>query len=124
MLNSLDAVKKAIDDGLAAAKKAGDTASQQELEAIATERQTVFSSLTADYHNDEDGIEMPGKVREDVQGIAFFGGAVVTPAVRDYVRRVVDELRAATQGYDRFKAQQLPALNRTLDVLKIKAVSM
>jgi hypothetical protein len=123
-LNALDAVKKSIDDGIAAAKKAGDTASQQKLQTIADARQSVFSSLTADYHNDEDSIEMPGKVREDVEGIGFFAGTVVTPAMQQNVRRVEGELRSASAAYDQFKAEQLPALNQTLQTLKIKPVSM
>jgi hypothetical protein len=123
-LNALDAVKKAIDDAEATAKKAGDAASLQKLQSIATARDSVFALFTADYHNDEDSIEMPGKVREDVQTIGFFSGTVVTPSMREFVRRAQGEVRAADAAYDRFKVEQLPTLNQTLQTLKAKPVSM
>ena len=124
MLNNLDTVKKSIDDGIAAAKKAGDSATQSKLESIEAARATVFDQLTANYQNDEDSIQMPGKVREDVQTIMFFGGAVITPAMRDYVHRVEGDLKSATANYNAFVATQLPALNQALTTLKLKAVTI
>jgi hypothetical protein len=124
MLNNLDTVKKSIDDGIAAAKKAGDTATQSKLEAIETARLAVFSQLTANYQNDEDSIQMPGKVREDVQSIMFFSGTVITPALRDYTERVKRELNAATVNYNAFVREQVPALNQALSTLKLKAVTI
>jgi photosystem II stability/assembly factor-like uncharacterized protein len=124
MLNNLDTVKKSIDDGIAAAKKAGDSTSQSKLELIETVRKAVFDQLTANYQNDEDSIQMPGKVREDVQTIMFFGGAVITPAMRDYARRVEGDLNSATATYDMFVKTQIPALNAALTTLKLKAVTL
>jgi hypothetical protein len=67
---------------------------------------------------------MPGKVREDVQTIMFFGGAVITPAMRDYARRVEGDLNDATATYDMFVKTQIPALNAALTTLKLKAVTI
>ncbi|MGA7571085.1 MAG: hypothetical protein WCA80_09790, partial [Candidatus Aquilonibacter sp.] len=124
MLNNLDTVKKSIDDGIAAAKKAADSATQSKLESIEAARTTVFDQLTANYQNDEDSIQMPGKVREDVQTIMFFGGAVITPSMRDYAHRVEGDLKNATANYNAFVATQLPALNQALTTLKLKAVTI
>ena len=124
MLNNLDTVKKSIDDGIAAAKKAADSATQTKLESIEAARTTVFDQLTANYQNDEDSIQMPGKVREDVQTIMFFGGAVITPSMRDYAHRVEGDLKNATANYNAFVATQLPALNQALTTLKLKAVTI
>ncbi|MGA7746778.1 MAG: hypothetical protein WCA52_07195 [Candidatus Aquilonibacter sp.] len=124
MLNNLDTVKKSVDDGIAAAKKAADSATQSKLESIEAARTTVFDQLTANYQNDEDSIQMPGKVREDVQTIMFFGGAVITPSMRDYAHRVEGDLKNATANYNAFVATQLPALNQALTTLKLKAVTI
>ena len=124
MLNNLDTVKKSIDDGIAAAKKAGDSTTQSKLELIESVRKAAFDQLTANYQNDEDSIQMPGKVREDVQTIMFFGGAVITPAMRDYARRVEGDLNDATATYDMFVKTQIPALNAALTTLKLKAVTI
>ena len=124
MLNNLDTVKKSIDDGIAAAKKAGDSATQSKLESIETARAAVFDELTANYQNDEDSIQMPGKVREDVQTIMFFAGTVITPSLRDYTKRVQGELNTATAHYDAFVKDQVPALNAALTTLKLKAVTI
>jgi photosystem II stability/assembly factor-like uncharacterized protein len=124
MLNNLDAVKKAIDDGLAAAKKAGDSATQAKLETVASARDSVFDLLTANYQNDEDSIQRPGKLREDVQTIMYLGGSVVTPATREYVHSVEVEMRSATAQYDGFVKQQVPALNDALKAVKVKTVTI
>ncbi|HUA08152.1 MAG TPA: hypothetical protein VMA98_02690 [Candidatus Acidoferrales bacterium] len=124
MLNNLDAMKKGIDEGIAAAKKANDSASASTLQTIEAARTSVFDQLTANFHNDEDSIQMPGKVREDLQAIMFFGGAAVTPAMRDYTKRVEGEFDRATVNYDALVKQQLPALNQTLQALKVKAVTL
>jgi len=124
MLDNLDAVKKGIDDGIAAAKKTGDTATQSKLEAIETQRMSVFNQLTADFHNDEDSIQRPGKVREDVETIMFFSGAYVTPAMREYAHRCADELQKAAANYDVFVKEQIPILNDALKAVNVKAVTI
>ena len=124
MLDNLDTVKKAIVEGIAAAKKAGDSATQSKLEAIDTQRMSLFDELTANYQNDEDGIERPGKVREDVQTVMFFSGAYITPAMREYGTRVAAELRQASTHYNAFVRDQLPALNGALKAVNVKAVTI
>ena len=123
-LDALDSVKTAIADATAAAKKAGNTQAQTQLAAIDAARETLFSSLTANYQNDEDSIQMPGKVREDVQSLMYYDGTVITPAIREYDTRVRAEARATDAAYERFKADRVPELNHLLETLKIKPVTM
>ncbi len=90
----------------------------------AAAKKNVFSFLTADYHNDEDSIERPGELREDLQGLQFFGGTVVTPALQQYDNRVQGELREGIAKYNDFVSKQLPALNDTLKALNEKPVTI
>lgn len=74
-LNNLDAMKKALD---AAAKASVSNAALASRIADAQKaRDGVFAYFTADYHNDEDSIQRPGALREDVPRTGF--GAVQPP---------------------------------------------
>jgi photosystem II stability/assembly factor-like uncharacterized protein len=44
--------------------------------------------LTADYTNDEDSIQHPGRIREDLQGLQYGAGAPPSAATIDYAARV------------------------------------
>jgi photosystem II stability/assembly factor-like uncharacterized protein len=92
MLNSLDSIKKQLE-----AKK-----NNPQAKAALAQRDALFHELTADYHNDEDSIQRPGALREDMQGLGFYGQGVVTPAVRDYANRVDVAYRAAVKRYNAY----------------------
>ncbi|HET9030312.1 MAG TPA: hypothetical protein VFN49_09045 [Candidatus Aquilonibacter sp.] len=124
MLNNLDTVKKSIDEATKAATKANDPTTGDALKAIAQAREALFTTLTADYHNDEDSIQMPGKLREDVQTLSYFGGGEVTPALTEYMNRSQAELNDAIVRYNAFVAQQLPKLNSALQTLKLKTIDV
>ena len=126
MLNNLDTVKKSIDDGIAAAKKAGDTRDAEQARSASRRRASaVFDELTANYQNDEDSIQMPGKVREDVQSIMFFarhGDHAGAARLRAIASKASS--RTATAHYNAFVKAQVPALNDALTTLKLKAVTI
>jgi hypothetical protein len=124
MLNNLDTMQKSIDTATAAAKKANNTDATGKLDAIAAAKKDVFSFLTADYHNDEDSIERPGALREDIQTVQFFGGTVVTPGLEEYVNRAQTELNQGVAKYNDFVTKQLPALNDALKALNEKPVTI
>ena len=124
MLNSMDTFKKAVTDATAAATKANDADATAKLAALTKAHDDLFTTLTADYHNDEDSIQMPGKLREDVQGVLFGGGTVVTPALTDYANRVQKELNDAIARYNAFVQSQVPQLNSTLTNLKLKTITI
>ena len=58
------------------------------LAAVRAKALALRGRLTADFTNDEDFIQRPGRVREDMQGLLFAAGAPPTPATLDYARRV------------------------------------
>ncbi len=78
--------------------------------------------MTADYHNDEDSIQRPGALREDYQGLGFFGQGIVTPAVRDYASRVETAYRAAVQQYNAY-VRSLQSIDAALKSAGLKAPS-
>jgi photosystem II stability/assembly factor-like uncharacterized protein len=123
MLNNLDAIEKGIADATAAAKKADNDALVQKLAAIDKARLDLFDTLTANYQNDEDSIQLPGKLREDVQTLLFSGG-VVTPAIMDFATRVQRDLDAATAKYNAFVAANLQPVNDAMTASSLKPVTL
>ena len=123
MLNNLDTAKKSIDEAAAAAKKNNDTATTAKLDALTTQWQNLRSTLTADYHNDEDSIQRPGALREDIQGL-YFQVSYITPALTDYYNRTYSEYKGGTQKYNAFVTAQVPALNAILTSLKLKPITL
>jgi len=68
-------------------------------------------TLTADYHNDEDSIQRPGKVRENLEGLGFRGAdGPPTAATLDVARRVGADYTAAMRDIDAFFATQPPTV--------------
>ena len=124
MLNQLDSVKKSIDDASAVAKKNSNEQLANDLDEVAKARQTLFETITADYHNDEDSIQRPGKIREDVDFATFLGRTVDRPAVEQAARRIDAEVREVVDEYNVFVANQVPALNTALRAANVTPVSM
>jgi hypothetical protein len=122
MLNSLDSVKKQLTDAKSNAKTKNDAALQKQIDAALAARDTLFHQLTADYHNDEDSIQRPGALREDMQGLGFFGQGVLTPAVRDYAKRVDVTYNAVVQHYNAY-VRSLTSINNALKSAGLKQPS-
>jgi len=80
-LNDLDAQAKVLKDPAALA-----------------ERAAIFALFTADYHNDEDSIQRPGGLREDIPG-GGFGGGPPTAAELAFAARYDKEYAAAVARY-------------------------
>jgi hypothetical protein len=108
MLNSLDAAKKQLDAAKADPKAKGNAALQGQIDAALAARDRVFHELTADYHNDEDSIQRPGALREDMQGLGYFGQGLLTPAVENYARRVEVSYRSGIANYNAFARSLTP----------------
>jgi photosystem II stability/assembly factor-like uncharacterized protein len=120
ILNNLDDVKKAIDGALAAAKKANNSALTAKLEDTSTARQTLFDSLATNVRGE--GTMDETKLHEDV--LAAFGNAqgLVTPPVRDFLRRVDAEYRAGVARYNEFVTGVLPAVDSALQQAGMKTL--
>jgi photosystem II stability/assembly factor-like uncharacterized protein len=101
-LNRLDAVEHD-------ARKRG-------LAALADRAHALRGMLTADYHNDEDSIQRPGKVREDLQSLVGFraGAGPPSAAVRNYAARVDAEYDVAMRAVTAFFATDVTAADAAL----------
>lgn len=121
MLNNLDAVKKTLAVDLAAAKKANNAALAAQIAAAQSAHDALFDSLTANYQNDEDGIERPGKLREDIETAFFSGLGLVTPPVTTFVARVEVEYRAGVERYDAY-VRSLAGLDSALQSAKLTVI--
>ncbi|HEU5479330.1 MAG TPA: hypothetical protein VFU90_05830, partial [Candidatus Tumulicola sp.] len=102
VLNNLDALKKSLESAERAAAKAGDSALAAQLRDAETARAGIFALFTADYHNDEDSIQRPGALREDVPSGGFLlrGNQPPTPALLEYAARFDAAYAAAFAKYD------------------------
>ncbi len=123
MLNGLDDVKKQLTAASDAAKKKSDAALQQKVTDALAARQTLFDSLTADYQNDEDSIERPGAFREDLFGLLFAGGGLITPPVEAYGKRVDVEYGAAVGRFNAYVQTQMPQVNAILQQAGLKPLT-
>ncbi len=123
MLNNLDDVKKQLDAINADPKTKASAALQQQVTAAMDARDTLFHQLTADYHNDEDGIQKSGELREDIQSAGFFGTFLITPAISQYGNRMDVEYAQGVGHYDSFVRTTIPALNAALTTAGLKAIT-
>ena len=110
-LNGLDDVKAQLEKARKAASEKGDSATVTAIDAALAERQKMQDYLTADYQNFEDSLQRPGKLREDLMGIA--GAGLITPPLRDVAARVNGEYALGEAQFKTYLAT-LPALNATL----------
>ncbi|HUA08151.1 MAG TPA: hypothetical protein VMA98_02685 [Candidatus Acidoferrales bacterium] len=89
-LNNLDAIKKSLDKAKSNPKIAAATARWQD----------VFSTLTANFKNDEDSVEHPGSLREEIPRTGFGEQTPPTAAQLDYASRWDTAYEAAFAKYN------------------------
>jgi photosystem II stability/assembly factor-like uncharacterized protein len=118
MLNNLDAAKKDID---AASKVATDKTALTAAEAARTK---LFHLLTANYQNDEDGIQIPGALREDVQTAFFASQGLITQPVTAYAARIDGEVRDAVTQYNAFVTGPLVQVEAAVQAAKLKPTAV
>jgi photosystem II stability/assembly factor-like uncharacterized protein len=120
VLNNLDAQKKSL---LAAQNVSAMSASlAAQVAAAAKERDAIFAAFTADYHNDEDSIQRPGALREDMPSSFSGAGAPPTAAQLEFAHRYDAEYAAAVKRYNAYVSQTLVPLSKLLKVAGIKAI--
>jgi hypothetical protein len=105
VLNNLDAIGKSLNAAAAAAAKSGNQTLASQIAALQKQRDEVFSTFTADYHNDEDSIQRPGQLREEVPRTGFGAQTPPTAAQLDYAGRFDAAYRAAFVRYNAFVTQ-------------------
>ncbi len=108
-LNGLDDVKKSLSNMEKSPKTHAISG------AIADLRQKhdrIFDTLTANYANDEDSIQRPGALREDVEGLLRLTGPPL-PSLLDFARRTDERYATALAAYNGFVTHDVPAFNAT-----------
>ena len=108
-LNGLDDVKKSL-NALAKSSRANSIAGA--LAQLREKRDRIFDTLTANYANDEDSIQRPGALREEVEGLLRWTGPPL-PALVEFARRIDARYNDALAQYNAFVGQDVPAFNAT-----------
>ena len=121
-LNSLDAVKKALNLTMPGLKKSGSRAATVlgQSQAVMRAHDRLFNTLTADYHNDEDSIMRPGGIREDLEDFQQLNAPPLPPFIA-YADAVDKRYRDAMREYNDFGAM-VRAFNTQLKRLGAKLI--
>ncbi len=81
---------------------AGNAALAARVAAALRQREAIFDAFTANYQNDEDSIQRPGALREDIPRSGFGAAQPPTPALLAYARRFDGEYRSDMARYNAF----------------------
>jgi hypothetical protein len=119
-LNWLDAVKKNLAAAATALHKRGasQAATLAQVESAERTRDQLFNRLTANFHNDEDSIQRPAQLREDIEGLQGLSGPPL-PALLAYAATVDQRYRNAMSQYGAF-ASSVTTLNAALHAAGVK----
>ncbi|HEY5341326.1 MAG TPA: hypothetical protein VIK27_09890, partial [Candidatus Aquilonibacter sp.] len=118
VLNNLDAVKKSL---AAATRVKGDAALSGQIASAQSERETIFSTFTADFHNDEDSIQHQGALREEIPRSGFGAAQPPTAEQLDYASRYDTAYNAAMAKYNAYVGS-LQTLSKNLQAHGGKAI--
>jgi photosystem II stability/assembly factor-like uncharacterized protein len=114
LLNHLDAQKKSLETARAAVSKGSASALSDKVDAAMKARDEIFALFTADYHNDEDSIQRPGALREDVPGGFFGAGAPPTQAQLEFAKRFDAAYARGLERYNAYVRDVLTPLSTAL----------
>ncbi|HWT07503.1 MAG TPA: hypothetical protein VN224_17180, partial [Xanthomonadales bacterium] len=81
---------------------------------VRTKALALRGRLTADFTNDEDFIQRPGRIREDMQGLLFGSGAPPSAATLDYAARVDRAFDAVMRDLAAFEHDDIARANAAL----------
>lgn len=102
VLNQLDAQAKTLQKARESLSKGGNSALLAKVDAALKEHDAIFKSLTANYKNEEDSIQFPGQLREDVPRSGFGGAQPPTPALLAYAQRFDREYDSVMARYNAY----------------------
>ena len=114
VLNHLDAQGKSLASARDALAKAADTALHDRVLGALAEHDAIFDTFTANYHNDEDSIQRPGALREDVPSGGFGSATAPSAAVMDFARRFDAEYASTMARYNAYVRDTLMPLSAAL----------
>ncbi|MGH7738191.1 MAG: WD40/YVTN/BNR-like repeat-containing protein [Candidatus Tyrphobacter sp.] len=121
MLNDLDAAKATLATDLTAANAAHNAALAAQIETAQRAHDALFNELTANYQNSEDGIERPGKLREDIETAFFSALGLETQPALAFVRRVEIEYHGGLDHYNAY-VRSLAPLDASLHAAKLTPI--
>ncbi len=92
------------------------SAQQHHLAALGAHARALRDDLTADYQNDEDSIQRPGKLRENLQALVGYraGTGPPTAATLNLAARIDADYRTQVRAVAAFFANDVAAANATL----------
>ncbi len=120
ILNAIDAQRKVLTTARASAAKSGNTALLAKIDAAQKAQDAIFKRLTANYQNDEDSIQYPGQLREDVPRSGFGGAQPPTPALLEYAARFDREFAQIVAAYNGYREQTYDPLAAQLRTVGIR----
>lgn len=114
VIDRLTAQRKSLQAAQSALAKSGNAALTAQVTTALRNLESVFNEFTANYQNDEDSIQRPGALKEDLPR-GGFGGAQPPPtaALLAYSHRFDIEYRTGITHYDDY-VQSLRALSGAL----------
>ncbi|GAC1575166.1 MAG: hypothetical protein NVS3B7_07560 [Candidatus Elarobacter sp.] len=110
LLNRLDAYAASS----AERAKGADGELAARLASVRAKALALRGRLTADFTNDEDFLQRPGRIREDLQGLFFVAGSPPTPAVLDFAKRVDTALANVVHDAAAFERDDVARANAAL----------
>ncbi|MBV9440705.1 MAG: hypothetical protein JOZ24_11995, partial [Candidatus Eremiobacteraeota bacterium] len=122
----LDAALNRLDAYAASAAQRAKTANggiASELAAIRARALALRGRLTADYTNDEDSIQRPGRIREDLNSLTFGGGAPPHAAQLDLAGRIDRAYAAAMVDVRAFEQGDVARANAALRAAGMAALA-
>lgn len=122
VLSNLDAQKKSLEAASSALTSTGNTALAAKVADALKARERIFNEFTANYHNDEDSIQYPGQLREDVPAGGFGSQAAPTAAVLEFTHRFDLEYAAVMKQYNDYIAETLVPLSSELQAAGQKPI--
>ena len=84
------------------------------LGAVREKALALRGRLAADFTNDEDSIQRPGRIRDDMSGLFFAAGAPPSAATLDYARRVGAAFDAVMRDVAAFERDDVARANAAL----------
>ncbi|MDP9019035.1 MAG: hypothetical protein M3N19_12045, partial [Candidatus Eremiobacteraeota bacterium] len=122
ILNNLDEQKASLTSANAALITAGNTALATKVASALAAREAIFNQFTANYHNDEDSIQQPGALREDIPRSGFGAPSPPSDAVLEFAHRFDLEYNAALASYNTYVTATLVPLSAELTAAGQKPV--
>jgi photosystem II stability/assembly factor-like uncharacterized protein len=120
VLNQLDNQEKTLTKAQSGLSKGGNAALLAKVNEALKAHDAIFHQLTANYKNEEDSIQFPGELREDVPRAGFGAPSPPTPALLDYASRFDKAYNALMARYTAYSTGVYAPLAAQLKAVGLK----